>query len=137
MSRRERIARDEIEAELELAGANFRDYRLTSFEGRFVAQRRNLFDRDQLDPEGRTNQQRIEEGLAPVGRNGEALVLHHAKQRKDGPIIEMTKEEHTSLRVRREPSEIDRTEFREFRENYWRARAAAIRNPQPELFHLR
>jgi hypothetical protein len=137
MSRRERLARDAIEAELELAGANFRDYRLTSFAGQLVAQRRNLFDRDQLDREGRTNQQRIEEGLAPLDRTGEALVLHHANQRKDGPIIEMTKEEHMSLRVRRKPSEIDRTEFREFRETCWRARAAAIRSPEPELFYLR
>lgn len=80
MSRRERLARDAIEAELELAGANPRDYRLTSFAGQFVAQRKGLFDREQIDPKGRTNEQRIQEGRAPLDREGKAIVLHHANQ---------------------------------------------------------
>jgi A nuclease of the HNH/ENDO VII superfamily with conserved LHH len=137
MTLSQRRSAEAIERELDRVGANPRDYRLNSFAGQHVAQRDSLFDRDQMDPEGRTNQQRIDEGLAPLDRSGEALVLHHANQRKDGPIIELTRQEHLSLRVRQEPSEIDRAEFRDFRESYWRARAAAIRSPEPELFYLR
>jgi hypothetical protein len=137
MSRRERLARDAIEAELELAGANPRDYRLTSFAGQLVAQRRNLFDPYQTDPQGRTNVQREKEGRAPLDRNGDPIELHHTNQRSEGPIIEMTKAEHQSIRVRQEPSEIDRLDSRDFRELYWMARAASIRSPEPELFYYK
>jgi hypothetical protein len=133
----QRRAADTIERELERAGANPRDYRLTSFAGHHVAQRDSLFDRDQLDPEGRTNTQREQEGRAPLDRNGESIVLHHAGQKGEGPIIELTRSEHESIRVRQQPSEIDRPEFRAFRETYWRARAAVIRNREPELFYIK
>jgi len=137
MSRRERLARDEIEAELEQAGVNARDYYLTGFSGRLVAQRRGLFHPYQTDLQGRTNVQRMQEGLSPYDRNGDPIVLHHANQRSDGPIIELTKAEHTSIRVRQDPSEIDRAESRNFRETYWMARAASIRSPEPEPFHYK
>jgi hypothetical protein len=137
MTLSQRRSADIIERELYQAGANPRDYRLRSFAGQHVAQRDSLFERDQIDPEGRTNQQRIEEGLAPLDITGKPLVLHHSNQRKDGPIIEMTRQEHMILRVRQEPSEIDRDDFRDFRETYWRARAASIGNREPELFYLR
>jgi hypothetical protein len=137
MSRRERLARDAIEAELELAGANPRDYRLTSFAGQLVAQRGNLFDPYQTDPQGRTNVQREQEGLAPLCRDGKPIVLHHANQRAEGPLIELTTAEHQSIRVRQEPSEIDRLDSRDFRELYWMARAASIRSPEPELFYYK
>ncbi len=133
----QRRSADIIERELERAGANPRDYRLTSFAGQHVAERDSLFDRDQLDPQGRTNDQRAQQGRAPLDRNGDAIVLHHAGQKGEGPIIELTRSEHESIRVRQQPSEIDRPEFRAFRETYWQARAAAIRNREPELFFIK
>jgi len=128
-SRYERQARFLIEAELELAGANPRDYRLTSFAGQLVAQRDRLFDPNRIDPQGRTNHQRILTGRAPLGDDGKEIVLHHSNQRSEGPLIEMTTPEHRSIRVRPEPSEIDRVDASNFRELYWQARAASIRNP--------
>ena len=133
MTRRERLARDEIEAELELAGANARDYHLTVFAGQLVAQRRNLFDPCQTDLQGRTNIQRMRDGRAPLDRNGDPIELHHINQRSDAPIIELTKEEHQAIRVQRETSRIDRVNARNFRETYWMARATSIRSPEPEL----
>jgi len=127
MSRQERRARDAIETELENAGANCHDYRLTSFLGQFVAQRDRIFDPNQTDPQGRTNAQRINLRLAPLGKDGKPIVLHHAGQSSAGPIIEMTSSEHGAVRVRQEPSQINRTEFREFRVIYWQARLALIR----------
>lgn len=132
MSRAERQARFQIEAELERAGANPRDYRLTSFAGQFVAQRDRLFDPYRVDHRGRTNVQRMQIGRAPLDSGEEAIVLHHANQRSEGSIIELTRSEHKSIRVRLEPSAIDRGDASNFREVYWQARAASIGNPEPE-----
>ena len=131
MSRAEREARSIIEAELEKAGANPRDYELTTFAGRFIARRRNIYDPDQLDDQGRTNDQRILLKRSPMDRDGKAIALHHANQHPDGPFIEMTNAEHRQI-VSREPSRIDRADFRDFREMYWLARMASIRRPDPD-----
>jgi hypothetical protein len=135
MSRQERRSRDFIERELERAGANPRDYRLSSFAGKIVAQRNSTFDPYQRHMQGRTNEQRIREGLSPYDRGGERVVLHHPNQSSEGPLIELTTAEHLSIRVRHKSTEIDRPDSRNFRELYWMARAAAIRNPEPELFY--
>jgi hypothetical protein len=95
--------------------------------GSFVAQRDRIFDPNQTDPQGRTNAQRINLRLAPLGKEGKPIVLHHAGQSSAGPIIEMTSSEHGAVRVRQEPSQINRTEFREFRVIYRQARLALIR----------
>jgi len=135
MSRYEREARALIEDELELAGANRHDYELNSFAGELVAQRDNIFDPYQRDPQGRTNIERIQRGRVPLDRDGNRIALHHAGQRDHGPIIELTSAEHAAIRVRREPSQIDRPEFRAFRVTYWQARLASIRKADPELFY--
>jgi hypothetical protein len=131
MSRAEREARASIEKELERAGANSRDYELTGFSGFLVARRNKLFDPYQLDLQGRTNIQRMGEGLCPFTRDGQRIILHHVNQNPAGPIIELTKEEHRQIRIRQDPSEIDRAEFRDVRESYWQARVATIRKPDP------
>jgi hypothetical protein len=123
-----------IEAELELAGANRHDYRLTSFSGKLVAQRDRIFDPNQRDPQGRTNAQRIQQRRSPLGKDGKPIVLHHAGQSSEGPIIELTSTEHRAIRVRQDRSKIDRSDFREFRVIYWQARLALIRGQHSELF---
>jgi len=135
MSRHERQARDLIEAELELAGANRHDYRLTSFSGELVAKRDRIFDPYQTDPQGRTNIQRIQQERSPLDRDGNPFVLHHAGQRAEGPIIALTSAEHAAIRVRPDRSQIDRPEFRAFRVSYWQARLSSIRSPDPELLY--
>ena len=135
MSRQESRSTDFIERELERAGANHRDYRLTSFAGKIVVQRNSTFDRYQRHMQGRTNEQRIREGLSPYDRGGERVVLHHPNQSSEGPIIEMTKGEHQSIRVRQKLSEIDRLDSRDFRELYCKARAASIRSPETQSFY--
>jgi len=44
----------------------------------------------------------------------------------------MTKAEHQSIPIRQDPSEIDRSEFGTFRKNYYQARVASIRRPDPD-----
>jgi hypothetical protein len=137
MTLRQRQQADIIERELEKAGANPRDYRLTTYSGMHVAERDSLFERDQKDPQGRTNAQRMQGGLAPLDREGEPLNLHHANQSKEGPLLEVTREEHQSFQNRKRPSEIERRDFNNFKRNYWRARAESIRMPDPPAEHLR
>lgn len=49
---------------------------------------------NQVDEKGRTNQQRVEQGLAPLDKNGNAIQLHHIGQHADSPLAELTFEEH-------------------------------------------
>lgn len=125
-TRGHRQALDMIEAELGRAGANPRDYRFTFFREHFVAQRNSTFIPLQRDREGRTNVDRMEQGLAPYDREGNPVVLHHLNQMKGGPLIELTTSEHNSIPVRRVPSQINRSESRTFRESYWQARAQSF-----------
>lgn len=115
-----------IEAELAAAGANARDYRFTFFRNTFVAQRDSIFNPMQRDREGRTNMQRMQEGLAPHDREGNPVVLHHSNQMRGGPLIELTTSEHQSIPVRQESSQINRSESAYFREIYWQARAQSF-----------
>ena len=137
MLRAQRRSAEIIERELGRAGANRRDYRLSSFSGLHIAERDGLFRREQRDPQGRTNVQRMKEGRAPLDRNGEEVRLHHANQDSEGPIIEMTRAEHASIPIRRDASGINRNDFGNFRATYWMARAASIRSPQPRLHYLK
>lgn len=49
---------------------------------------------NQKDAQGRTNQERMENGLSPLDSNGRPIELHHIGQRADSPLVELTYEEH-------------------------------------------
>lgn len=51
-------------------------------------------DWDFLDEEGRTNAQRVQEGLSPLDPEGESYELHHIGQRTDSPLAILTSREH-------------------------------------------
>lgn len=55
---------------------------------------RTDIDWNQVDEKGRTNQERVERGLAPLDQKGDAIQLHHIGQRADSPLAELTFEEH-------------------------------------------
>ena len=129
LPRRHIEAMEKIEAVLAKAGANPNNYRLTEFRGRLVAQRDSIFAPYRVDPTGRTNIQRTREKRAPLDSNEDEIILHHWDQRSEGPIIEMTKEEHARIPIRRVPSEINRREFDIFREYYWQQRGRSFRDP--------
>jgi hypothetical protein len=126
ITRHHREQMDIIEAELARAGANPRDYVFTSYKGRPVAQRNSNFDPHQRDPLGRTNIERMRDGQCPLDREGNEIVLHHANQNNEGPMIELTTAEHLSIPVRRSPTQINRQESNSFRQDYWRARAESF-----------
>jgi hypothetical protein len=105
------------------------------FEGTKVHQRDDLIDLARADSRGRSNAERMERGLAPIGPDGKALELHHTTQRHDGAVAEVTNEFHK--RYSRElhinpntvPSGIDRREFDAWRRRYWSDRLARLRAP--------
>lgn len=86
-------------------------------------------DMDQKDAFGRTNKERMEQGLAPLDKNGNPIELHHIGQKNDSPLAELTQEQHRSkenysiLHDTKKESEIDRKAFDNERENHWKARA--------------
>jgi hypothetical protein len=122
-----------VEAELARVTKNNRDYQLRWYnfswsKGRWVAERDQTFDPLQKDRDGRTNLERtVLLKKPPLGRDGKTIVLHHYDQRNEGPLIELTWEEHMRMPIRREPSQINRPESARFRAYYWQQRGRALR----------
>ena len=100
---------------------------ITKIEGKNVAQRDITFSPLIKDAQGRTNIERMQQGLAPIGTDGLVVELHHLKQKDNGVIIEVTNSEHRkytkTLHRYRDVSEIDRKEFEKWRRKYWQNRA--------------
>lgn len=91
-------------------------------------------DIEQKDVFGRTNLQRMEQGLAPLDANGKPIELHHIGQKSDAPLVELTAKEHRQggnsriLHDSTKESEIDREEFGKQRSDHWKARAEQFKN---------
>ena len=100
----------------------------TEFKGTRVYQRNDLIDPSVADRLGRTNVQRMQQGLAPIGPDGNPLNLHHMIQRPDGPVAELTQSFHQAnsrvihINPNTVPSGIDRSAFGSWRQSYWRSR---------------
>jgi filamentous hemagglutinin len=66
-------------------------------------------------------------GIAPIGKDGKSVELHHLKQQNNGIIVEVTNTEHlenTQIWHRyTDISEIERKEFDAWRIKYWKERA--------------
>jgi hypothetical protein len=99
------------------------------FDGTRVYQRNDLIDPALVDARGRSNLQRMQSGLAPIGPDGKPLNLHHTIQRPDGPLAEMTTTFHQQnarvihINPNTLPSGIDRKAFDAYRRDYWINRA--------------
>ena len=92
---------------------------------------RSDIDWGQVDGQGRTNAQRIEKGLSPLDRDGNAIELHHIGQKADSPLAELTGKEHrcggndTVLHDKNKVTEThgERNNWNTERQDYWKARA--------------
>ena len=86
-------------------------------------------DMEQKDEFGLTNSERMENGNAPISKDGQTIELHHVGQKNDSPLAELTTQEHrgkgndTVLHDKAKPTEIDRTAFNTEREEHWKSRA--------------
>jgi hypothetical protein len=94
-----------------------------------VHQRDDIFDPGFVDKLGRTNVQRMQKGLPPIGIDGFRVNLHHTLQEMSGPLMEILqtahKKYHRVLHINPSSikSGIDRRLFRRERRQYWRERA--------------
>ncbi|MRG37723.1 hypothetical protein GH729_17025, partial [Shewanella sp. XMDDZSB0408] len=101
----------------------------TTFKGNKVFQRNDLIDPRLVDSRGRTNLERMQKGLAPVGPDGKSVNLHHMTQKHNGSIAEVTQTFHqkNSKAIHINPSSthsgIDRSAFNKWRTDYWKSRA--------------
>jgi hypothetical protein len=122
------VAPGEIGAAENAAGRQFWT-ESTEFQGSKVFQRSDLIDPNAVDALGRTNLQRMQSGLAPLGPDGESLNLHHLLQTQDGPLAEMTQTFHQQnssvihINDNSIPSGINRSAFNSWRQQYWINRA--------------
>lgn len=80
------------------------------------------------DKYGRANKERMSEGLPPLDKKGQQIELHHMGQKKDGPLVELTQQEHRGhpndaiLHDKNKDTEINRIEFSKVRSQHWNRR---------------
>jgi len=92
-----------------------------------IVVKRQVFDPLAKDALGRTNVERMKLGLAPIGKDGKPVELHHLEQDANGIIVEVLSSEHKKyykeLHYHKTTSEIDRNSFNQWKKNYWKERA--------------
>ena len=97
----------------------------SEFNGTRVYQRDDLIDPSLMDARGRSNLERMQSGIAPIGPDGKSINLHHTIQSPTGPVAEVTATFHQQnsrvihINPSTIPSGIDRPAFDAFRRNYW------------------
>lgn len=98
-------------------------------EGKEVYWDNKTFDPYRKDWLGRTNIQRMQKGLAPIGHDGKSVNIHHIDQTDDGPVVEISATEHSKHtkilhdNTGQKPSQINRSEFNKWRYRYWKWRS--------------
>jgi RHS repeat-associated protein len=108
----------------------------TNFKGKTVHQRDDLIDASKVDDLGRTNLQRMKEGLAPLGPDGKSVNLHHLIQTNNSAVAEVSASLHQKfykilhINTGQLPSNIDRAAFDKWRKEYWMQRAKDF-EPKP------
>lgn len=97
--------------------------------GKKVTIDNSTFDPNYVDKEGRTNIERMQQGLTPIGTDGKSVNIHHIDQTNNGPVMEITDTEHkqnySSLHENtgQTPSKIDGKAFNKWRKQYWKWRS--------------
>jgi RHS repeat-associated protein len=80
---------------------------------------------DKSTPE---NQERMSQGKAPLDKDGKPVELHHEGQTQNGPVKEMTQQEHRGgenfaknhTNTGQQPSQINRSEAAKARRQHWK-----------------
>ena len=109
----------------------FRDAHLKSV---MVGNRSALIKTDidlfRLDSKGRTNLERMRQGLAPQDPNGVSYQLHHIGQKKDGTLAILSQSEHDNPAIhgflKNSEAHAPGTNWDKERQEFWKAFAAMI-----------
>ena len=82
-------------------------------------------DLNQIDSKGRTNLERMKQGLAPQDSTGASYELHHVGQKKDGTLAILTKSEHDNPGIHgfleRTEAHAEGTHWDTERQAFWKA----------------
>lgn len=109
----------------------FRDANLTP---KMVGNRSALIKTDidyyKLDSKGRTNLERMKQGLAPKDANGVSYELHHVGQKKDGTLAILSQSEHDNPVIHgfleKTEAHAPGTNWDAERQAFWKAFAAMV-----------
>ena len=98
-------------------------------DGPITVYQNDGIDLDLKDASGRTNADRMKDGLAPIDSQGRPYNLHHHDQNPNGPLVEISESthqsEHGTLHTKG-TSEVDHgPEWDKLRQDYWKNRALA------------
>lgn len=93
-----------------------------------IALIRNDIDLNIIDELGRTNLERMKQGLSPIDITGKSYELHHIGQEINGTLAVLTDAEHNNqaLHMFKKISEIDRPEFAKVRSAFWKEFAGMV-----------
>ena len=87
-------------------------------------------DLTRIDSKGRTNLQRMQQGLAPQDSNGISYELHHVGQKKDGTLAILSQAEHDSPAIHgfleRTEAHLAGNNWDAQRQAFWKAFASMI-----------
>ena len=87
-------------------------------------------DLTRVDAKGRTNLERMRQGLAPQDSNGISYELHHVGQKKDGTLAILTQSEHDNPAIHgfleRTEAHAAGTNWDAERQAFWKAFAAMV-----------
>ena len=85
-------------------------------------------DLERLDTKGRTNLERMKQGLAPQDSNGVSYELHHVGQKKDGTLAILSQSEHDNPAIHgfleRSEAHAPGTNWDTERQGFWKAFAS-------------
>lgn len=93
--------------------------------GKMVLLDNSTFDVNYIDSLGRSNLERMQSGLAPIGKDGYPVNLHHLDQTNNGAVVEMMQSVHRfnyfkiHTNTGQYPSLVDRPDFSIWRSQYW------------------
>lgn len=103
--------------------------KVVDVNGKTVTMDNSIFNPNFVDKQGRTNIQRMEQGLAPIGIDGKSVNIHHIDQTNNGPVMEITATKHQKdykklhTNIGQSSSQINRSEFDNWRRGYWKWRS--------------
>lgn len=122
----------EVEKVPEPEKTDMPEVREIEINGKKVILDDNTFDPNFVDKQGRTNIQRMEQGLAPIGKDGKSVNIHHIDQTDAGTVMEITATNHQKnyallhTNTGQNPSKINRKAFNKWRRDYWKWRASNV-----------
>ena len=106
-------------------------FQMMSFRGMTCYARDSEIDLEKTDGAGRTTLQRMEQGCAPLGKDGLPINLHHMQQSETkGGLMELSStthhQNHGMFHINSGsniPSGINRSAFAKMKQSYWKQRA--------------